>query len=158
MLGESDTAQIAGHYSLWLKENYPEYVEHLKPTMAGTPPSAADLDEIWRSAMPTQCHYNTWISNRSVDFLAQQNPSESPFFLFVSFPDPHHLFDPPGDYADRYNPADMPLPAVTEQDLNSRPAYAADLFPKGHGFRKLYWQSDAAVAKLAIPVTVLPST
>ena len=36
----------------------------------------------------------------------------------------------------------MPLPEVTEQDLKSRPPYAADLFPKGQGFRKLYWQAD----------------
>ena len=141
LLGESDTAQIAGHYAHWLKENYPDYVEHLKPKMADQLPPV-DLDEIWRSAMPTECHYNTWITDRAVDFLAKQGATTSPFCLFVSFPDPHHPFDPPGDYADRYNPADMPLPEVTEQDLRSRPPYAADLFPKGQGFRKLYWQAD----------------
>ena len=92
--------------------------------------------------MPTECHYNTWITDRGVDFLARQDGTQSPFCLFVSFPDPHHPFDPPGDYADRYNPEDMPLPEVTEQDLKSRPPYAADLFPKGQGFRKLYWQAD----------------
>ena len=141
LLGESDTAQIAGHYAHWLRENYPEYVDHLKPKMADQEPPA-DLDEIWRSAMPTECHYNTWITDRAVDYLAKQDAKQSPFCLFVSFPDPHHPFDPPGDYADRYNPADMPLPDVTAQDLKSRPPYAADLFPKGQGFRKLYWQAD----------------
>ena len=141
MLGESDTAQMAGHYAHWLKENYPDYINHLKPEMADIPPPA-DLDEIWRSAMPTEYHYNTWITDRTVNFLEKQNNFESPFCLFVSFPDPHHPFDPPGDYADRYTPSDMPLPDITEEDLNSRPSYAGDLFPKGQGFRSLYWQAN----------------
>lgn len=141
LLGESDTAQLAGHYAHWLKENYPDYVEHLKPEFADKPPPD-DLDEIWRSAMPVECHYNTWIADRAVDFLAAQKGGKSPFCLFVSYPDPHHPFDPPADYADRYIPEDMPLPEVPEYDLQSRPPYCDDLFPKGQGFRKLYWQAD----------------
>ena len=141
LLGESDTAQIAGHYAHWLRENYPEYVDHLKPRFAEHAPPE-DLDEIWRSAMPVECHYNTWICDRAVDFLAQQKTDDSPFYLFVSYPDPHHPFDPPADYADRYNHEDMPLPEVPEYDLKSRPPYCDDLFPKGQGFRKLYWQAD----------------
>ncbi|MFT7673261.1 MAG: arylsulfatase [Gammaproteobacteria bacterium] len=141
LIGESDTAQIAGHYAKWLKTNYPQYVDHLKPRHADTPPPE-DLDEIWRSAMPVECHYNTWITDRSVDFIASQKNSESPFSLFVSFPDPHHPFDPPGEYADRYNPEDITLPTVTDSDLAGRPSYCDDLFPKGQGFRKLYWQAD----------------
>ncbi len=146
LLGESDTAQISGHYANWLRENYPQYVDYLKPKMADAEPPA-DLDEIWRSAMPVECHYNTWITDRAVDFLAQYSAdqnvgAEQPFCLFVSFPDPHHPFDPPAEYADRYNPDEMPLPEVTEQDLQSRPPYCGDLFPKGQGFRKLYWQAD----------------
>lgn len=141
LLGESDTAQIAGHYAHWLRENYPEYVEHLKPEFADQPPPE-DLDEIWCSAMPVACHYNTWISDRAVDYLARQKDDESPFCLFVSFPDPHHPFDPPGEYAERYKPEDMPLPEVPASDLAGRPSYCADLFPKGQGFRKLYWQAD----------------
>jgi len=141
LLGESDTAQIAGHYAHWLRENYPDYVDHLKPKFADRAPPE-DLDEIWRSAMPVECHYNTWIADRAVDFLAAHKNDESPFCLFVSYPDPHHPFDPPGEYADRYNPDDMPLPEVPDYDLESRPPYCDDLFPKGQGFRKLYWQAD----------------
>ena len=141
LIGESDTAQIAGHYAHWLSENFPEYVEHLKPEFADQSPPE-DLDEIWRSAMPVECHYNSWIADRAVDFLAQQNAEESPFCLFVSYPDPHHPFDPPAEYADRYNPDDMPLPEVPDSDLAGRPPYCEGLFPKGQGFRKLYWQAD----------------
>ncbi len=141
LLGESDTAQIAGHYAHWLSEHYPQFVDHLKPQYADQPPPE-DLDEIWRSAMPVECHYNTWIADRAVDFLAHHNSANSPFCLFVSYSDPHHPFDPPGEYADRYKSEDMPLPDVSEQDLKSRPPYCDDLFPQGQGFRKLYWQAN----------------
>ncbi len=141
LLGESDTAQIAGHYAHWLRENHPQFVDYLKPEYADQQPPD-DLDEIWRSAMPVECHYNTWIADRAVDFLARHNSADSPFFLFVSYPDPHHPFDPPGEYADRYQPEHMPLPEVPESDLKSRPPYCDDLFPKGQGFRKLYWQAN----------------
>ncbi|MFT5657140.1 MAG: arylsulfatase [Gammaproteobacteria bacterium] len=141
LLGESYTAQIAGHYAHWLRENHAEYVEYLKPEYASAPPPE-DLDEIWRSAMPVECHYNSWIGDRAIDFLSQQDDKEPPFFLFVSFPDPHHPFDPPGEYADRYKPEDMPLPEVPDSDLEGRPPYCDDLFPKGQGFRKLYWQAN----------------
>ncbi|MFT5113908.1 MAG: arylsulfatase A-like enzyme [Parasphingorhabdus sp.] len=141
LIGESDTAQIAGHYASWLKEHYPQYVEYLKPKHAQqTPPE--DLDEIWRSAMPVECHYNTWITDCSVNFLANKRRTDKPFCLFVSFPDPHHPFDPPVEYADRYSADDMTLPEVTESDLKGRPPYCDDLFPKGQGFRKLYWRAD----------------
>jgi hypothetical protein len=30
-----------------------------------------------------------------------------PFFAWVSFADPHHPFDPPAPWCDRYDPADM---------------------------------------------------
>ncbi len=141
LLGESDTAQIAGHYAHWLQENYPQLVDHLKPELADQSPPQ-DLDEIWRSAMPVECHYNTWIADRAVDFLSAQKAAESPFCLFVSYPDPHHPFDPPAEYADRYKPEEMPLPQVPDCDLESRPPYCADLFPKAQGFRKLYWQAN----------------
>ena len=35
---------------------------------------------------------------------------EKPFFLKVSFPDPHHPFTPPGRYWDMYDPDEIELP------------------------------------------------
>ena len=141
LLGESDTAQLAGHYANWLKQHYPDAVELPKPEFAQQAPPE-DLDEIWRSEMPVECHYNTWISDRSANFIEAQVDDESPFFLFVSYPDPHHPFDPPAEYADRYNPADMPLPEIGPNELQERPPYSDKLFPRGEGFRKQYWMAN----------------
>lgn len=141
LLGESDTAHLAGHYARWLEENHPDAGKLLSPESADTPPPA-DLDEIWRCAMPVELHYNTWITNRAVDFINDTGNSEQPYFLFVSYPDPHHPFDPPAEYADRYNPDLMPLPDVEQGELSKMPPYIGTLFPKGQGFRELYWEAD----------------
>ena len=144
LLGESDTAHLAGHYANWLQDHHPEWRELLKPEHASEP-LPSDLDEIWRSAMPVAAHYNTWISQRAIDFFEQESQDDKPFFMFVSYADPHHPFYPPAAYADRYNPADMPLPVVDATDLASRPPYCDELFPKGIGFRERYWVGDQSL-------------
>ena len=138
LLGESDTATVAGHYANWLRQNYPDSLHLLDPSSAEQAPPS-DLDEIWRSAMPVEQHYNTWITNCAIDFLKQPATGKQPFFLFVSYPDPHHPFDPPAPYADRYDPDHVALPPVTDDELGRQPDYYGELYPKGEGFRELYW-------------------
>ena len=53
---------------------------------------------------PEEDHPTTWIADRAIDWL---DADRRPFFAWVSFPDPHHPFDPPRPWCDRYDPADM---------------------------------------------------
>lgn len=138
LLGESDTAHLAGHYADWLNSNHPGAAKWLMAESADTPPPA-DLDEIWVSKLPAELHYNSWITDCAVRFLNQSRPRSTPFFLFVSYPDPHHPFDPVQPYAGKYNPHDMPLPRVEGDELSRMPPYYGQLYPQGQGFRELYW-------------------
>ena len=45
----------------------------------------------------------------------------------VSFPDPHHPFNPPGRYWDAYRPEDMPVPAAFERNDWTPPPHVAAL-------------------------------
>lgn len=139
LLGESDTAALAGHYAKWLRQFHPDAIDLLQAPGDDDAP-AADLDEIWRSAIPVDLHYNSWITDRAVEFLDGAT-GEEPFFLFVSYPDPHHPFAPPTDYADRYKPAEMPAPAALDDELEAMPAYYDQLYPTGESFRELYWEA-----------------
>ena len=65
--------------------------------------------QAWRTALPEELYPTRYIEERTLDYLDQCAGSTDPFFLLVSFPDPHHPFTPPGQYWDMYNPADMPL-------------------------------------------------
>lgn len=63
-----------------------------------------------RTAIPEAQHSTFWICDRAKAFLAAPERHQTPFFAFVSFPDPHHPFAPPGRYWDMYAPEDMVLP------------------------------------------------
>jgi len=63
-----------------------------------------------RTAMPEALYSTSFIRDRTVNYLQDSARKQKPFFAFVSFPDPHHPFTPPGKYWDMYRPEDMPLP------------------------------------------------
>ena len=143
VIGEADKAFTSGgHYAKWLEINHPEAV-HLLESEASLETIPADLDEIWKSAMPVELYYNTWITERAVDFI---DAVEDPFFLFVSYPDPHHPFAPPHPYCDLFRPRDVPLPRVVPGELSRMPTYYEDIFSIGtSGFMQAYWGSPSDV-------------
>lgn len=69
--------------------------------------------QAWRTAVPEELYPTRFIENETLDWLDRyaESDDEDPFFLMMSFPDPHHPFTPPGKYWDLYNPEDMPLPS-----------------------------------------------
>lgn len=121
VIGESFTSTRGGHYGRWLQRNHPGAAEmYLPENSLDDEPDG--MDEVWRSAIPAELHYNRWIADRCVDFINQQS-NDHPFFLFASFPDPHHPFSPPAPYCDAFNPADMPMPNYVEGELDNMPDY-----------------------------------
>ena len=61
----------------------------------------------------------------------RRGAGERPFFLFVSFPDPHHPFTPPAEYAARFDPAGRLVVAGLVRDgfleADSSSEYAGDV-------------------------------
>jgi len=58
-----------------------------------------------------QYHFTNWCADRAIDFLQRRDPTV-PFFLKVSFHQPHQPMVPPRDYWDRYIDAELPEPYV----------------------------------------------
>jgi len=156
LLGESDTAHLAGHYANWLNKTAPGEWCKLLPESAHEP-APEDLDEIWQSAMPIELHYNTWISDLAVSFLHSMaitdDERERPFYLFISYPDPHHPFDPPSEYAARYDWQAMPQPAVANREREQIPPYCGDLYSWSGSFRESYWAADEGLEAGALLTT-----
>ncbi|MEP0942417.1 MAG: sulfatase-like hydrolase/transferase [Rhizobiaceae bacterium] len=63
-----------------------------------------------RTKIPEEHYSTSYIAEQACEWLEQRKGNPNPFFLMVSFPDPHHPFTPPGKYWDMYNPDDMPIP------------------------------------------------
>jgi len=122
VIGESATATIAGHYARWLEAMAPEAVGLYQRDRALAPPPS-DLDEVWKCAVPERLHYNGWIADRACDFLSGLRGEN--FFLFVSFPDPHHPFTPPRPWCDMFDPTEVPAPKTAPGELRRMPDYIA---------------------------------
>jgi arylsulfatase A-like enzyme len=108
-----------GHYDQWLRTNHPEAVDLLEPDHALESPSGAM--QSWKAAMPPELHYSRWIADTTVQFLRERE--EQPFFIWCSFPDPHHPLCPPAPYCDMYPPTDVPLPIPNTGELECMPPH-----------------------------------
>ena len=76
-----------------------------------------------RTKVPEE-HYSTrYIADQTCAFLESRRGNPTPFFLMVSFPDPHHPFTPPGKYWDMYSPDDMEVPAAYSANDWDAPDY-----------------------------------
>ncbi|WP_299146286.1 sulfatase-like hydrolase/transferase [uncultured Tateyamaria sp.] len=103
--------RASGDYLLWAREQRADFDDLVGPENA-LPDNRINAPQAWRTAVPEALYSTNWIADRSEDWLAEQAKNDAPFFLQMSFPDPHHPFTPPGKYWDMYNPLDIALPAT----------------------------------------------
>jgi arylsulfatase A-like enzyme len=79
--------------------------------------------QAWRTAVPEELYPTTYVEREAISFLEQRAAADDPFFLQVSFPDPHHPFTPPGKFWDLYDPADVTLPESFLDVTNQPPPH-----------------------------------
>ena len=63
------------------------------------------------SHLPEEQTHTFWCISQAIEFLHKRDPT-APFFLNVSFIDPHPPFTPPQFYYDRYVHRDLPKPVI----------------------------------------------
>ena len=79
------------------------------------------------SALPEAHQVDTWVGDEAVRFIDEQGGDDDgggdgPFLLMVGFPGPHDPYNPPADWAARFDAADMPAPlAATPESEAFRP-------------------------------------
>ena len=98
-----------GDYLLWAREQREDFDQLVGPENA-LPDERINAPQAWRTAVPEELYSTTWVADRSEAWLTERSKDDAPFFLQMSFPDPHHPFTPPGKYWDMYDPADIELP------------------------------------------------
>lgn len=101
--------QASGDYRLWAKEKRADFDQLVGPENA-LPDNRIKAPQAWRTAVPEELYSTSWIADRSEAWLSERATDDAPFFLQMSFPDPHHPFTPPGRYWDMYDPAEIDLP------------------------------------------------
>jgi arylsulfatase A-like enzyme len=102
--------QVGGHYYLWLKARRPD-ADALRDPRNQLPHDYVCPQAI-RTPIPEALYPTAYVAQQSCAWLDRHAAGgrRQPFFLMVSFPDPHHPFTPPGRYWSMYSPHDMALP------------------------------------------------
>jgi len=95
-------------------------------------------DSRWiRSGMPEELHQTTWCVEKAVEFIRSRAKEPDPWLFSVNMFAPHHSFDPPPAYLERYLAIldQIPLPAYSEGELADKPPCQAFDHEGGYGHR-----------------------
>lgn len=108
--------RCGGHYAQWFRDTHPDWPSLHDP--ANELPHSYSCPQAYRTPIPEESYPTAWIADRAIDYIAARPGDAAPFCAFVSFPDPHHPFNPPGRYWDMYDPDefDIDLPFAAHQN------------------------------------------
>jgi arylsulfatase A-like enzyme len=111
--------EVGGDYDRWLAARDPKAKDLLGP--ANSLPHDYVCPQAYRTAIPAELYSTAFLGERAGAFLEEAD--DTPFFLMLSFPDPHHPFNPPGKYWDMYKPQDFPPPEAFSRNDWTPPAH-----------------------------------
>ncbi|MFM7094514.1 MAG: sulfatase [Actinomycetota bacterium] len=146
------------HYAKWLRENHPEAVGMLYPILnsqlqvneAGGGDTGAP--QVKHNPIPREWYHTDWVADRAMSWLETQNDSDD-WFCWVSFPDPHHAWDPPMSELHRVDWRQLDLPAGWVDDPVERERILAT--KPAHW---LGWYHGTFVSNYEAPAKWVPST
>ncbi len=121
--GHGDMVQ--GHYTGWLKERHEDHMSLRGPKNA-QPTEGWVAPQAWHTSIPEEHYPTSYVTEMALEYLdglgQGQDDSDDPFFLYCSYPDPHHPFTPPGKYWGMYDPDKMTLPENFGKEGNDETA------------------------------------
>ena len=74
------------------------------------------------SILPAELHQTRWIADRSIETIRAHDTSK-PLFMWTSFVDPHHPFDAPREYVQRYAGVEIEQPVARAGEHDQRPQH-----------------------------------
>ena len=101
---------IGQHYGAWLWSQHPREIAGFGAVLTGSGGGDTGAPEVKHNPIQREHYHTDWIARRAIAWL-RKRPQDGPFFCWISFPDPHHPFDPPHDEVKkRIDWRDLPLP------------------------------------------------
>lgn len=107
---------VDGDYRSWLLEREPKAMDMIGA--ANQLPHDYVCPQAVRTRLPAELYQTSYIAAQAREFIEKhkRESPDKPFFLMVSFPDPHHPFNPPGKYWDMYKPDQFPVPEAFKRN------------------------------------------
>jgi arylsulfatase A-like enzyme len=115
------------HYSRWIRQNHPEAIGMFFQVLDGdlevsdVPGGDTGAPQIKHNAVPRDWYHTDWVADRTISWLDGLN-SDDDWFCWMSFPDPHHPWDPPESELHRVDWRELDLPVGYPQNQAEREA------------------------------------
>jgi arylsulfatase A-like enzyme len=97
-----------------------------------------DAPQLKVNPIARELYHTDWVAERAITWLDSLDPDED-WFCWLSFPDPHHPWDPPADELKRVNWRDLDLPAghpgspeKTRKILKGKPRHWMEFYDGSH--------------------------
>jgi arylsulfatase A-like enzyme len=147
------------HYARWLAREHPDRVRDYYAVLDAStlevnaaPGGDTRAPQVKANPIPRELYHTDWVADRAVEWLDSLDPGAD-WFCWVSFPDPHHPWDPPEREMSRIDWRDLDLPAgwpssraEIERILDAKPAH----------WRK--WWEGTLVSNYEAPAAWVPAT
>lgn len=146
------------HYARWLQDEHPEAIgmfyatvdRDLQVNAAGGGDTGAP--QVHVNAVQREWYHTDWVADRTIAWLDGLDASDD-WFCWMSFPDPHHPWDPPQSEVGRIDWRDVPLPAGYPETAAEREKL---LDAKPRHWR--LWYDGALVSNFEAPAEWVPAT
>lgn len=146
------------HYARWLATEHPEAVggyyavldADLEVNAAGG--GATGAPQVKDNPIAREWYHTDWVADRTIGWLDSLGTDDD-WFCWMSFPDPHHPWDPPASELGRIDWRDVPLPAGYPEDRAEREAL---LDAKPRHWRQ--WYDGTLVSNYEAPTRWVPTT
>ncbi|HUX03599.1 MAG TPA: sulfatase-like hydrolase/transferase [Acidimicrobiales bacterium] len=146
------------HYAKWVREH--------RPDLLGGFYSVLDADfnvnaegggetgapQLRINPVPREWYHTDWVAERTIQWIDTQ-PGDRDWFCWMSFPDPHHPWDPPQSELHRVPWREVPLPANYPQSSDERESI---LDAKARHWRA--WYDGRVVSNYEAPARWVPAT
>jgi arylsulfatase A-like enzyme len=146
------------HYSRWLQATHPDAVgmyyvvlDHdLEVSAKGGGDTGAPQAHV--NPIPREWYHTEWVADRTIAWLESLGADDD-WFCWMSFPDPHHPWDPPSTERSRVDWRDVDLPAGYVADADAREAVLRD--KPAHWLK---WYTGEVVSNYEAPASWVPAT
>ena len=146
------------HYARWLAAHHPEAVggfyavldRELEVNAEGG--GATGAPQVKDNPIPRDWYHTDWVADRTIAWLDGLDADDD-WFCWMSFPDPHHPWDPPASELGRVDWRDVPLPDGYVEDRHERERI---LDAKPRHWR--LWYDGALVSNYEAPTRWVPAT
>ena len=146
------------HYARWLAKNHPDALGGYYPVLDSRFQVNAQgggetgAPQVKVNPIERDWYHTDWVAQRTIDWLKGLDDSDD-WFCWMSFPDPHHPWDPPQAEMKRINWRDVPLSQGYPQNQTERESI---LDNKPRHWRM--WYDGTLVSNYEAPQKWVPAT